>query len=53
VLVQEANDWLYVEPKEYLEALGWTLAGGEKARVVLARARQRLEGNRPDARPEG
>jgi hypothetical protein len=45
VLVREANDpLLYVERKAYLGALGRVLAGVEGARVVLARARQWLEG---------
>jgi hypothetical protein len=41
------------ERRTYLAALGRILAGVEEARVVLARARQRLEGERLDARPEG
>jgi hypothetical protein len=54
VQIREADDpLLYVERKAYLAALGRILAGVEEARVVLARARQRLEGGRPDARPEG
>jgi hypothetical protein len=39
---------LYVERKAYLEAIQDALAGMESARVVLARARQRLEnGSQP------
>jgi hypothetical protein len=41
------------EREAYLEALELVLAGVVEARVVLARARQRLEGGRPDARPKG
>jgi hypothetical protein len=47
VQVREADDpLLYVERKAYLVALGRVLAGVEGARIVLARARQRLEGER-------
>jgi hypothetical protein len=54
VLVQEANDrLLYRERRAYLDGLQRALGGVEEARVVLARARQRLEGGRLDARPEG
>jgi hypothetical protein len=34
---------LYLERKAYLDAIQDALAGVEEARVVLARARQRLE----------
>jgi hypothetical protein len=54
VLVREDDDpLLYVERKAYLAALGRILAGVEETRVVLARARERLEGERLDARPKG
>lgn len=43
-LWKEGNDpLLYLERKAYLEAIQDALAGVEEARVVLARARQRLE----------
>jgi hypothetical protein len=43
----EANDpLLYVERKAYLDALGCVLSRVEEARVVLPRARQRLEEGR-------
>jgi hypothetical protein len=46
VLWKAANDpLLYVERKEYLGAIQDALAGVEAARVVLAKARQRLEGS--------
>jgi hypothetical protein len=48
VRVGEAKDpLLYVERKASLAALRRVVAGVEEARVVLARARQRLEGERP------
>jgi hypothetical protein len=51
VLVQEASDrLLYVERKAYLAGLQRALAGVEEARVVLARARQRLEYGQPECR---
>ncbi len=40
------NPLLYVERRAYLGALRRVLAGVEEARVVLARARQRIEGER-------
>lgn len=41
---KEGNDpLLYLERKAYLDALQDALAGLETARVVMARARQRLE----------
>jgi hypothetical protein len=44
VLWKKADDpLLYVERKGYLNAIQDALAGVEAARVVLARARQRLE----------
>ncbi len=47
VQVRQADDpLLYVERKGYRGALGRMLSGVEEARVVLARARQRLEGER-------
>jgi hypothetical protein len=47
VLVRQADGpLLYVERKAYLAALGRILTGVEEARVVLARARQRLEAGR-------
>jgi hypothetical protein len=50
-LWQEGNDpLLYLERKAYLGAIQDALAGVESARVVLARARQRLEG---DGKMEG
>jgi hypothetical protein len=43
LLWKEGNDpLLYVERKAYLSAIQQALAGIEDARVVLARARQRL-----------
>jgi hypothetical protein len=46
-LTRQADDPLvYVERKAYRDALGRVLSGVEEARVVLARARQRLEGER-------
>jgi hypothetical protein len=49
-LWKKADDpLLYLERKAYLDAIQDALAGVEEARVILARARQRLE---PDpARP--
>jgi hypothetical protein len=45
VLWKAANDpLLYLERKAYLGAVQDALAGVEAARVVLAKARQRLEG---------
>jgi hypothetical protein len=47
-LWKEGNDpLLYLERKAYLGAIQDALAGVEEARVVLARARQRLEGAQP------
>ena len=44
VLWKECNDpLLYLERKAYLGAIQDALAGVEAARVVLAKARQRLE----------
>jgi hypothetical protein len=46
-LIRQADDpLLYVERKGYTEALQRVLSGVEEARVVLARARQRLEEER-------
>ena len=43
-LWKKANDpLLYLERKTYLEAVQDALAGVEAARVLLAKARQRLE----------
>jgi hypothetical protein len=45
---KEGNDpLLHVERRSYLDAVQDALAGVERARVVLARARQRLEQRRP------
>jgi hypothetical protein len=45
VLWRKGDDpLLYLERKAYLDAVQDALAGVEGARVVLARARQRLEG---------
>jgi hypothetical protein len=45
VLWKKSDDpLLYVERKGYLNAIQDALAGVEAARVVLAKARQRLEG---------
>jgi hypothetical protein len=42
--VSKADDpMLYVERREYLAAMQRVQAGVEEARVVLAKARQRLE----------
>jgi hypothetical protein len=38
---------LYRERKQYLESMRNALSGTEAARVILARAAQRLEGTRP------
>jgi len=44
---KEADDpLLYLERRAYLKAIQDALAGVESARVVLARARQRLEAER-------
>jgi hypothetical protein len=44
VLWKECNDpLLYLERKAYLEAIQDALAGVDTARIVLARARQRIE----------
>src|SRR5262249_31190642 len=43
----------YVERNAYLETMQRTLAGVEETRVELARARQQLEYECPDARPKG
>lgn len=49
-LWKKADDpLLYLERKAYLDAIQDALAGVEEARVVLARARQRLEAD--PARP--
>jgi hypothetical protein len=51
VLWKAANDpLLYVERKGYLTAIQDALAGVEAARVVLAKARQRLEASAPRER---
>jgi hypothetical protein len=43
-LWKECDDpLLYLERKEYLEGIQDALAGVERARVALARARQRIE----------
>lgn len=39
---------LYLERLEYLDAIQHALAGVEAARVVLTRARMRLDGDTPD-----
>jgi hypothetical protein len=47
VLWKECNDpLLYLERRAYLGAIRDALAGVEEARVVLAKARQRLERQR-------
>jgi hypothetical protein len=47
VRVGKANDpLLYRERRAYLDELQRALSGFEEARVVLAQARQRLEGER-------
>jgi hypothetical protein len=52
VLWREGNDpLLYLERKAYLAAIQDALAGVESARVVLARARQRLDGARNPEQP--
>jgi hypothetical protein len=54
VLWKEANDpLLYLERRAYLEAIQTALKGVDDARVVLARARQRLgaQGAAPDGQP--
>jgi hypothetical protein len=43
---QRDDPLLYVERQQYLAALRAVVAGAETARVVLARARQRLERRR-------
>ncbi len=55
-LAKEVSLWkkgddplLYLERKLYLNAIQDALAGIEEARVVLARARQRLEKERQEA----
>lgn len=46
--VSKADDpMLYLERRAYLDALHATVRGVEAARVVLAKARQRLDGNWP------
>jgi hypothetical protein len=46
-LMAEGNDpLLYRERQDYLAAVRATVSGLESARVVLARARQRIEGTR-------
>jgi hypothetical protein len=55
-LWKEGNDpLLYLERKAYLNAVQDALAGVEEARVVLARALQRVGGERcrPDEGEEG
>jgi hypothetical protein len=48
VVWKEGSDpLLYLERKAYLDSIQDALAGLEAARVVLARARQRLEGEAP------
>src|SRR5262249_60468216 len=44
---------LYVERREYLAAMRRVQAGVEEARVVLAKARQRIDGDRPHKRRMG
>jgi hypothetical protein len=45
-MIGEANDpMLYLERKAYLSAMGDALQGVESARVVLAKACQRLNGH--------
>jgi hypothetical protein len=45
VVIKDADDpLLYVERRDYLNALRDALAGVEQARVVLAKALHRLEG---------
>jgi hypothetical protein len=47
LLWRDANDpLLYLERKAYLKAIQDALAGVESARVVLARARRRIEEER-------
>jgi hypothetical protein len=41
---------LYREQKQYLEGMGHALDGVEGARVILAKAAQRLEGVKPTGR---
>jgi hypothetical protein len=44
-LIAEGNDpLLYREPQDYLAAVRAAVSGLESARVVLAKARQRIEG---------
>jgi hypothetical protein len=45
-LVGQDDFLLYVERREYLTALHRMCAGLESARVVLAKARQRIDGER-------
>jgi hypothetical protein len=45
-LVGQDDLLLYVERREYLSALHRMCAGLESARVVLAKARQRIDGER-------
>jgi hypothetical protein len=55
-LWKEGNDpLLYLERRSYLNAIQDALAGVEAARVVLARASQRMQGHSPDKpdEPEG
>jgi hypothetical protein len=50
LLWKECNDpLLYLERKAYLNAIQDALAGVEMARVALARARQRIEGEQTSA----
>jgi hypothetical protein len=39
-----SSEWLYLERKAYLAAVRRAVSGLESARVVLAKARQRIEG---------
>jgi hypothetical protein len=53
-LWKECNDpLLYLERKAYLGAIQDALAGVEEARVVLAKARQRLERDKTRGGPAG
>jgi hypothetical protein len=47
-IIREANDpFLYLERLAYLHALGDALAGGETARVTLAKALVRINSEKP------
>jgi hypothetical protein len=53
LLWREADDpLLYLERRAYLKALQDALAGVESARVVLARARQRIDNTLEASTPE-